>query len=98
MSSSMIQDRMPEGLAAFLGAVAAPERGSVFDPFCAGGVLPAAMNALRDRALTFVGRNWILEDYEEDPGTFDCVITSFPFLPPAPPDGRRAIFSGPWTA
>lgn len=82
MSSSIIQDRMPAGLAAFLGAVAAPERGSVFDPFCAGGVLPAAMNALRDRALTFVGRNWILEDYEEDPGTFDCVATSFPFLSP----------------
>ena len=45
-----IQNRMPQALAVFLGNAAAPaDRGVVFDPFCAGGVLPAVMTALGAR-------------------------------------------------
>ena len=85
----MQQNRMPQALAAFLGAAAA-DRGVVFDPFCAGGVLPGAMAALGDRPLTFVGQNWSAGDSEPDLGPYDCVITSFPFLSPGAAGGEEA--------
>lgn len=86
-----VQNRMPQALAVFLGTAAAPaDRGVVFDPFCAGGVLPAAMASLGDRSLTFVGQNWSAGDGEPDLGPYDCVITSFPFLSPGAAGGEEA--------